>query len=148
MFNPKPFKLSRTHFPLSHILTNTESAIVCCVFSARYLVLPPGHLKVVESGHFLCVSGRSVLWQLAKLFNLVKRSLLGTLKTCGPAQSPLAVRLRLSHRSHGARRKSPKSLKHLSDYFQISKLLFRPDTPEATQLSTASNFKLHHKIDT
>lgn len=143
------FKLSRTHFPLSHILTNIESAIVCCIFSTWYLVLPPpGHFKVVESGHFLCVSGRSVLWQSAKLFSLVKQSLLGTLKTFGPAQSPLAVRFRLSHCTHGARRKSPKSLKHLSDYFQISKLLFRPDTPEATQLSTASNFKLHHKIDT
>lgn len=46
---------------------------------------PPGRFKVVESGHFLCVSGRSVLWQSAKLFSPVKQSLLGTLKTFCPA---------------------------------------------------------------
>lgn len=91
MFNPKPFKLSRTHFPPSHILTNIESAIVCCIFSAGVSCSPPGHFKVVESGHFLCVSRRSVLWQSAKLFSLVKQSLLGTLKTFCPVESPLSA---------------------------------------------------------
>ena len=95
MFNPKPFKLSRTHFPPSHILTNIESAIVCCIFSTGISCSPPGHFKVVESGHFLCVSRRSVLWQSAKLFSLVKQSLLGTLKTFCPVRSPLAVCLRV-----------------------------------------------------
>lgn len=60
-------------FLLSHILTNTESAVVCCIFSTGISCSPPpsGHFKLVESGHFLCVSRRSVLWQSAKLFSLV-----------------------------------------------------------------------------
>lgn len=41
---------------------------------------PSGHFEVVESGHFLCVSGRSVLWQpAAKRFGPVKVILLGAL---------------------------------------------------------------------
>ncbi len=112
-------------FPLSHILTNIESAVVCCISSAGISCSPAGHLKVVESGHFLCVSRRSVLWQSVKLFSVVKQSLLGTLKTFCPAWSPLAV---CPHACLIVLTALIESLKHLLDYLQIFKLLLRADT--------------------
>lgn len=86
-FFQRHFRFSRTRFPPPHIRTNIDSAVVCCAPCACISrSAAPGHLKLVESGHFLSVSGRSGWWPSAEPFSLGKRSLRGPLKTFCPAR--------------------------------------------------------------
>lgn len=92
---------------------------------------PPDHFKLVESGHFLCVSRRS-----AKRF-----SVLGPLKTVSQPASPLAAGLRcLTALAEGL-------TKLLFDYFQTSELFVRPATPRASQLSADGILELVYETD-
>lgn len=92
------FRFSRTHFPPPRIRTNIDSAVVCCLLCARVSrSAAPGHFQLVESGHFLCVSGRSASRPSAEPFGLVGRSPWGPRKTFCPAG--LSVSSSLSDRA-------------------------------------------------